>query len=220
VGPVLIALLVWLSTQFAQGEASYTKGFFLLATFGAGMSLPFLIMSLLIVRLNSIPSLGRYTPWAKHLGTLLMFIGSLFFIIPGFQALGLLNNKKVESKFKIYTLENKPQNHWSVIDFRADWCSACIELENETFTHFEVSPFFESGSGNCVRVDLTHNNTETQKIASQWEVVGLPTVLILNQNNEICSNYTLNGFEDAKAFKKRLQDAQIHCLPMKQVMAE
>jgi thiol:disulfide interchange protein DsbD len=213
VGPVLIALLAWLSSQFAAGHASYAQGFFLLASFGAGMSLPLLVMSTLIVRLNALPSLGKYTPWAKHLGSLLLVAGSLFFIVPGLQLLGVGAPKKVEAKFKVYSLETWPRNQWSVLDFRANWCSACLELENETFTHHEVSALFENKSWDYVSVDLTDRNPTNQKIAADWNVIGLPTVLILNPQGQICDNLTLNGFEDARAFKKRLESAATSCLP-------
>lgn len=211
VGPVLIALLAWLSTQFAQGEASYTKGFFLLATFGAGMSLPFMIMAILIVRLNSIPSLGKYTPWAKHMGSLLLFAGSLFFIIPGLQSLGIGAPAKAEMKFTVYHLDTWPKDNWSVVDFRADWCSACLELENETFTHYEISPLFEQNQWDYVSVDLTEANETNTAIAGKWGIIGLPTVLIINPQGQVCDNLTLNGFENAKAFKLRLNTAQENC---------
>lgn len=213
VGPVLIALLAWLSTQLSQGTASYTLGFFLLATFGAGMSLPFLILSSLIVRMQNIPRFGRFTPWIKNFGSLLLVLGSLFFIIPALQGLGIWPSQKVETKFHVYNLQTWPRDKWTVVDFRADWCSACLELENETFTHFDVSKLFESKDWDYVSVDLTKQNEENSKIASDWNVIGLPTVLIINPEQFICENLTLNGFEDAKAFKNRLTKASQDCIP-------
>lgn len=211
VGPVILALMAWLGTRFAAGEASYAYGFFLLAAFGAGMSLPFLFLAELAARAKSLPRLGRYTPYFKHLGTVLMLAGSLFFIVPGLKLSGLLATASVQKKFTVHTLENWKRDKWSVVDFRADWCAACLELEHETFTNHEISPLFEKGEWDFVSVDLTVDSAESRKTASEWSVVGLPTVLLVNPSGHVCQGLELYGFEDATAFRKRLAAAQSSC---------
>ncbi|MEO5666939.1 MAG: cytochrome c biogenesis protein CcdA, partial [Bdellovibrionota bacterium] len=204
VGPVILALMAWLGTRFASGQASYATGFFLLSAFGAGMSLPFLVLAELTARAHALPRLGRYTPYFKHLGTVLMLAGSLFFIVPGLRLSGILKNESIQKKFQTYTLDTWPKDKWSVVDFRADWCAACLELEHETFTQYQVSPLFEKSEWNFVSVDMTVSGPEQHKIATDWNIVGLPTVLIVAPGGKICKGFELYGFEDAQAFLKRL----------------
>jgi thioredoxin:protein disulfide reductase len=211
VGPVILALMAWLGTRFATGEASYAYGFFLLAAFGAGMSLPFLVLAEFVAHAKKLPRLGRFTPYFKHLGTVLMLAGSLFFIVPGLKLSGLLRTDVVKKRFQVYSLETWTQKNWSVLDFRADWCAACLELEHETFTNFEVSPLFEKGAWDFVSIDLTVDSPENRKISATWNVVGLPSVLLVAPGGKVCSGLELYGFEDATAFRKRLESAQKQC---------
>jgi thiol:disulfide interchange protein DsbD len=211
VGPVILALVAWLGTRFAAGEASYASGFFLLASFGAGMSLPFLVLAEFVAHAKKLPRLGRFTPYFKHLGTVLMLAGSLFFIVPGLKLSGLLRADVVQKRFQVQSLESWDKTTWSVLDFRADWCAACLELEHETFTHYEVSPIFEKGEWDFVSIDLTLDSPENRKLASDWNVLGLPTVLIVAPGGKVCRGLELYGFEDAVAFKSRLANAQKQC---------
>jgi thioredoxin:protein disulfide reductase len=211
VGPVILALMAWLSTRFASGEASHLLGFLLLACFGAGMSFPFLLMGHLMLRMKSKARWGAITPYFKHAGTFFMIVGSLFFIVPALQGLGFWSSRHVETRFEVHSLDTWPQDKWSVIDFRADWCAACLELENQTFTHPHVSPFFESQEWDFVSVDLTHNTPENQALARQWNVIGLPTVLIVSPEGIPCSAITLNGFEPADQFAARMAQGPLQC---------
>ncbi len=61
VGPVLIAVLSWTSAIIAAKDVnSYLLGFSYLAIFGLGMSLPFLVMSQMILKMKLSPSFGRW----------------------------------------------------------------------------------------------------------------------------------------------------------------
>jgi thioredoxin:protein disulfide reductase len=211
VGPVILALVAWLGSRFASGDASYLQGFLLLACFGAGMSLPFLILAEFVTHAKALPRVGRFTRWFKHTGTALMLAGSLFFIVPGLQLSGVLSRSSVEKKFEVYGLDSWTQERWSVLDFRADWCAACLELENETFTHYDVSSLFEEHEWDFVSIDLTTNSPDNRKIASDWSVVGLPTVLISAPGGRICPGFELYGFENAKNFLARMRRAQEQC---------
>ena len=207
VGPVLVALLAWIGSA----QASWVKGFLLLSLFGAGMSLPFLALGHLILKMGKRPSLGRYTPVVKHFGTLLMGAASLFFLIPGFQLLKAQNSSAAETKFAIATLDTWSKKTWTVIDFRADWCAACWELERETFSSPDVSELFEKGTWEMVRVDLTQMTPENTQIAQSFKVISLPSVLIVKPGGTVCEKLSLFGFENAQDFLTRLKSAQQAC---------
>jgi len=210
VGPMIIALMAWLSGALATSSSAYTQGALALAFFGFGMSLPFFVLANLLVGLNSQPRLGRFTPYFKHVGTVLMLVGSLFFLVPGVKLL-LKTPTEAHLSFPVYSLATAPENTWSVIDFRADWCAACYELEAETFSSAMISPYFLEENWSFVQHDLTEVNPANEAVIDEYNIIGLPTVLIQNPAGEICKGLELFGFENAQAFKTRLEKAKVEC---------
>jgi len=213
VGPVLVVLLAWLSTRLQGGGSAYLSGFFLLAVFGIGMSLPFLAIGHLIVRMGGRPTLGRFTPYFKHLGTALMIGSSAFFLVPGLKLAFRDAPVRAERRYPVAHLPEWTKTRPTVIDFRADWCTACLQLEAETYPDAAVSAFFEGDAPrfDFVEVDLTETSPTNDEIAKRFSVVSLPTVLFARPGGEICATLSLFGFENASAFRARLERAEREC---------
>ena len=68
-------------------------------------------------------------------------------------------------------IENKD---YIVVDFFANWCSACKEYEH-LFKQKDVATLLK---GNSIQVDLSQNSEENQKIMKHFNIVGLPAILI------------------------------------------
>ncbi len=216
VGPVLIAILSWLGTSLGQGGSrAALQGFLYLSVFGLGMSLPFLVLGHFMLRLHKRPQLGKYTPHIKHLGTVLMVGASFYFLIPGFALLkksspGMATSSALS--LPAISLGEWKKDKWTILDFRADWCGACVELEEKTFSSSLVRPLFDSKKWDYVRVDLTEQTPENEKLAQSFGVHGLPTVKIFAPGGKECTQKTLFGFEEATEFKSRLDAAEKNCL--------
>ncbi len=210
VGPVIIALMAWLTGSLAQSSSAYIDGAIALSFFGFGMSLPFLVLANILVGLHKQPHLGRFTPWFKHIGTVLMLAGSLFFIVPGVQLL-VKKPGNAHLPFSVWTLEEAPRDQWTVIDFRADWCAACQELESETFSSANIAAYFSEKSWAFVQHDLTLTNDANQAVIDKFGIIGLPTVLIRNPSGKVCRGLELFGFENAEKFEARLKRAVDAC---------
>ena len=217
VGPVLVVLLAWLSTKLAHASVSdYVRSFSYLSFFGIGMSFPFLILGLFIVKLHRRPSLGRYTPYFKHVGTVLMVGAAFAFLVPGWRLLRITErhgSNPEARKLQTGTLSEWDQRTWTIIDFRADWCAACVQLEEETFSHPKVAALFESKAWNLLTADLTQTTKKNEDIAREFGVVSLPSVLIYGPGpkGKLCASESLHGFEDADDFLARLERAKAHC---------
>ncbi len=92
-----------------------------------------------------------------------------------------------------------------LLDFFAEWCGACHELEEKTYTNpefVELSTKFK-----LIKVDATQDNPETQKILAQFGVQGLPTVLFINKKGEILKNLTFTQFIEWKDLKPKMQES-------------
>ncbi len=89
-----------------------------------------------------------------------------------------------------------------VIDFFADWCVACKELESKTFTSSEIIKFKDQII--WLKFDATKDSKELDILREKYEIQGLPHVVFINSKGEWQKDLTLNGFEEAADFKKRL----------------
>lgn len=71
-----------------------------------------------------------------------------------------------------------------LIDFTAEWCGACHELDKLTWSDPAISGAL--GGFVALRLDMTRKNADTDAIRSRWRVNGLPTVIVLDrQGNEV-----------------------------------
>ena len=103
-------------------------------------------------------------------------------------------------KFNEQKYEQSLQNHNKmIIDFYADWCIPCKELDASTFSNPKVVKI--SNSFKMFKVDMTKTmSDETEKIRKKFNIKGMPTVLIIDsKGNEI---KRLTGFVNAEEFLK------------------
>ena len=92
-----------------------------------------------------------------------------------------------------------------LVDFTADWCVACHELERLTFTHpmvIEVARGFDA-----YRVDLTRfNSPESEAWRREYRIAGLPTVVFLTPpDGREVREARVEGFVPATAFAERVR---------------
>jgi thioredoxin:protein disulfide reductase len=93
-----------------------------------------------------------------------------------------------------------------VIDFSAEWCQACLEMEEKTFPHAQVQTMVDDFT--FLKVDATHDSKDLQKILAEYGIQGLPTLIFYNKDGKRCDALTLNGFEDGEPFSQRMRQAQ------------
>lgn len=90
-----------------------------------------------------------------------------------------------------------------IIDFYADWCIPCKELDAMTFSNPAVIK--ESENFYTYKADMTKSlSPEVEKLRNKYNVVGVPTVLIINSEGEEVERIT--GFLSPEEFLKKLKN--------------
>lgn len=123
----------------------------------------------------------------KGLGIVLAS-GGLFLLVSGFgkpTAALAWEQGDVEAARQRALRESKPL----LVDFTAAWCSACKQLDRETFS----VPAVGSEMGRFVAVKVDATNDDDPKVAatlSRFNVRGLPTVLIFDSSGRESVRYT------------------------------
>lgn len=92
-----------------------------------------------------------------------------------------------------------------LIDFYADWCGACKELEHETFTDARIQELSKKFA--LLQIDATEDFPGLDKLKSAYNVRGLPTMIFYGTDGKIRPDLTVTGFEDADKFLARMNAA-------------
>ena len=90
-----------------------------------------------------------------------------------------------------------------VIDFSADWCVPCREMEHTTF----VDPQVVSAAADFVRLqaNLTVGTPENQAIVEQFHVEGVPTTVFIDAHGNVREHRI--GYIGPEEFLKELHDS-------------
>jgi thiol:disulfide interchange protein DsbD len=105
--------------------------------------------------------------------------------------------------------ENKPV----FIDFYADWCAPCKELDNHTFAAPEVVA--RSKAFFMLKVDLTSAaNPQSELLRKKFQVLGVPTLVFLGPDGQEITSLRGTGFETKEVFLKNMD----HVLRQKKPM--
>jgi thioredoxin:protein disulfide reductase len=94
-----------------------------------------------------------------------------------------------------------------MMDFYADWCIPCLELERATFTDESV---IEATLGfTRLKVDMTQYESESsQKLRERFNIAGVPTILFIDENGNEVEEARVVGFLRADRFLERVEMAR------------
>jgi len=90
-----------------------------------------------------------------------------------------------------------------VIDFFADWCPVCHELDRTLFSVPEIQAKLSQIT--TLRVDATNqDDPQVQKICQKYEIEGLPTIIFLDSHGQEINNSRVIGFITPGEFDQAL----------------
>ena len=90
-----------------------------------------------------------------------------------------------------------------IIDFRADWCGACLELEDYVFTNERVEAL--SQNFELLKFDATKDSVEFKTLQERYRIKGLPHVVFYSAAGKQLVEFTLNQYESPDKFQHRME---------------
>ena len=90
-----------------------------------------------------------------------------------------------------------------MLDFYADWCVSCKELEKYTFTAPEVRPVLAEMV--LLRADVTANDAADQALLRHFGIIGPPAILFFDATGKEHRPYRVVGFMPAGDFRGHLE---------------
>lgn len=93
-----------------------------------------------------------------------------------------------------------------LLDFYADWCISCIEMEKFTFTDAKVQGLMHQMR--LLQVDVTKNTAQDRELLKAFKLFGPPGIIFFNANGQE-KNVRVIGFQNAERFTQSLEKALV-----------
>lgn len=217
-GVIMLAVALWMLERILPPEVS--------------MFLWSLILIIPAIYLKAIDPLtenaGGWQKLWKGAGVVMLSYGVLLLIGLGMgnhnplkplQGLSLASAASTETKppqfIKVASLrelesriETAARNNQSVmLDFYADWCISCKEMEAYTFAHPEVKQQLDRFV--LLQADVTDNNEEDQALLKRFNLIGPPATLFFGTDRAERQHLRVIGYQDAETFLKTLRQVDL-----------
>ena len=170
---------------------------------------------------------GIFILLSGHLGWFPKIFGVLFVLLGATQWVGIATGSdnpfapwsnlrgervhKTEFK-KIKTVDELDQALASadgkivMLDFYADWCVSCIEMEKLTFTEPAVRQAMDQML--LLQADVTANDTDDKALLKRFALFGPPGIIFFGRDGQEILDSRVIGFKTADYFLQRLQQVQ------------
>ncbi len=191
-GILLIGVALYFFLPQAKHIADQQSFFFgLLAIFGG----------LLLGFLDHAPGYTRGFKIGRGIFGVLMLVLGIFWVNQAIHAkTSALNWVYYQNQaLTDFTASNQPV----FIDFYADWCAPCKEMDRTTFQDERVIEL--SQQVKLVKVDCTAPNEAVKNFMQQFEVTGMPTLVFIDKNGKERRELREIGYIDADKLLAKLK---------------
>jgi thiol:disulfide interchange protein DsbD len=217
--PCITAPLAGVLAFIAQtGSMSLGAGLLFVMALGMGLPLLFIAIEARIL----IPSTGIWMIWLQRtLGVLLVataaWIASPLLQSSSSEAGKLMANGQRQhqigkasfavidssSQLDQFLSKAKEQKKLVLLDFYADWCISCKEMEVNTFANSDVNQELQNFI--LIQADVTKNNSEHQALLKRFGLFGPPGILIFDLNSDELKDQRIIGYMPPQRFVERLK---------------
>ncbi len=93
----------------------------------------------------------------------------------------------------------------AMLDFYADWCVSCKEMESYTFSDPAVQKVLNNAV--LLKSDVTANNEQDKALLKQFGLIGPPAILFFDKEGKEKKGYRIVGFLPAEKFAPHAKKA-------------
>jgi len=217
--PCITAPLAGVLAFIAQ-TGSMALGAGLLFVMALGMGLPLLFIA--IEARVLIPSTGIWMIWLQRTLGVLLVATAAWIASPLLQngsngvadtisngqrmhRVGGVSFNVIESNTQLdqFLEQAKDQKKLVLLDFYADWCISCKEMEINTFANSEVNKELQRFI--LLQADVTKNSTDNQALLKRFGLFGPPGILIFDLNSVEQKDQRVIGYMPPQRFVERLK---------------
>ena len=154
--------------------------------------------------ITKVAKAGRVFTGIKWATGLAFIAGGVFFLLPANSESG---PRITWEKASLPAIERaKSAGKPVILDFTADWCLPCKELENYTFSDKDVVKL--SNRFTMLRADVTTGGgAQMEALKARFKVAGVPTIVFLDSSGAEKAELRVVGFADAPAFLGKMKGA-------------
>ncbi|HEY5655997.1 MAG TPA: protein-disulfide reductase DsbD [Woeseiaceae bacterium] len=216
-GFMMLGLTVWMLSRILPGQI--TLGLWGVLVFMAGIFMG---------ALTSLgPAAGKMRLAGKGLGLLALLYGAILLVgafLGGHDPFRPLDNLRLAGseqaadhqglKFtRIKTVDDldnalaeaAAQSRTAMLDFYADWCVSCKEMEAYTFTEAAVQAALAATV--LLQADVTANDDEDQALLQRFGVFGPPTIIFFDEKGQQREGYEVVGYMRSDDFVAHVEKA-------------
>lgn len=110
---------------------------------------------------------------------------------------------KTNAELEQVLQQARHKGQWVMLDFYADWCVSCKEMEAYTFTDPAVKQQLRDFV--LIQADVTANNEDDKALLQRFNLVGPPGIIFFAPDGQERSRQRIIGYQDAATFLQSLK---------------